>query len=589
MLRSSRTVVSLFSIVLGTAGAASTTVATATALTALAATSLLGCQDESQPEYWVGKLEDTAWKARAVKRLEQFFEDAVTKNGNDIKAQGVQDLINKTVEPLTKTYVTDYDTIDTKTRVSLIKLLASYQDKRTEPALKKAFEQFIKTPATAKDESDVKWAAQATGNMKLESLAVPMVEAFAKLRASTMLGGVTYKDYLEAMLDMPSKQWVGPLIQRLEPEITPPGKDKGAVDPYRDQQFWQTTAARLLGVIGDPRAVEPLIKVVLDPNKGDIAPTAVTALIKLGKPTVEAASKLLSGKDDKLVAHAMNRIKEVTGKPPSGTPYVATAAIILGSTGRADATGPLVAALASEKDQGTRAVIARELAKVPATDDSKAAFKAAVESFTLETTMPSGGGALEQLNEAAGQFFDPGMVPWLLERAAATKGTGDDLKAFQASVTQTVLKLAKPDQLAMVKAAVDRYGSADIEQKLYKQVETLLKACGDRAACYVAAIQKSENQEQSNQFVGVKAGYMVVIFGNESARDELIGALGSITNASVRYVTSLAIDRLTPKANKAVSEKLNAIITKNAKSADRDRAAGDEPLKTVLYRIDGRE
>ena len=582
MLRSSRTVVSLLrSLVLSTA--------TTTTAMVLVTSSLVACQDESQPEYWVGKLDDATWKARAVKRLEQFFEDAVTKNGNDIKAQGVQDVIGKTVEPLTKAYVEGYDSLDTKTRVMLIKLLSSYRDKRAEPAFKKAFEQFIKTPATAKDESDVKWAAQATGNLKLESLATPMVEAFAKLRASTMLGGVTYKDYLEAMLDMPSKSWVGPLIQRLEPEITPPGKDKAAVDPFRDQLYWQTTAARLLGVIGDPQAVEPLMKVVLDPTKGDVAPTAVTALIKLGKPTVDAASKLLSGKDEKLAGFAMRRLKEVSGKEPSGTPYVATAAIILGASGRSDATPALIAAVGSEKDASTRAVMARELAKVPATEDSKAAFKTAFESLSLETTMPTGGSALEQLTEAAGQFFDPGMVPWLLERAAATKGGADDTKAFQAGVTQAVLKLAKPDQLGTVKAATDRYGSADIEQKLYKQVDTLVKACGDRAACYVAAIQKSENQEQVNQFTGVKAGYMIAILGSDSARDDLVAALPSITNASVRYVASLAIDRLTPKGSKAVTEKLNALIAKNAKSADRDKATGDEPLKTVLYRIDARD
>jgi hypothetical protein len=209
MLRSSRTVASLIrSLVLGTA--------TTTTATVMVASMLVGCKDESQPDFWVEKLSDSAWKARAVKRLEQFFEDAVTKNGNDIKAPGVQELINKSVEPLTATYVADYDSLDSKTRVSLIKLLASFRDKRTEPALKKAFEEFAKKPATAKDESDIKWAARATGDLKLESLAVPMVEAFSKLRASTMLGGVTYKDYSESMLDMPSKAWVGPLSVRLE-------------------------------------------------------------------------------------------------------------------------------------------------------------------------------------------------------------------------------------------------------------------------------------------------------------------------------------------------------------------------------------
>lgn len=581
MLRSSRPIVSLIrSLVLGTA--------TTTTATVMVASLLVGCKDESQPEFWVEKLSDAAWKARAVKRLEQFFEDAVTKNGNDVKAADVQALINKTVDPLTKCYVEDYAALDSKTRVSLIQLLASFKDKRTEPALKKAFEEFIKTPATAKDESDVKWAAKATGDMKLESLAVPMVEAFAKLRASTMLGGVTYKDYSESMLDMPSKAWVGPLSARLEREITPPGKDKAAIDPFKDELFWQTTAAQLLGVIGDPAAVVPLMKVMLDPNKADVQTTAALALVKLGKPTVDAASQLIAGKGD-LVAYSLRRIKEITGKEEKGTPYVATAALVLGSTGREDAAPALVAALNAEKDASTKAVIARELAKVPATADTKAAFKAAYESMTLETEIPPGGGALEALTEAAGSFYDPSMVDWLLDRAAKTKGSGDDLKGYQAAVTQTVMKLAKADQLATVKVAVDRYGSEDIEKKLFKLVEAQVKACGDRAACYVAAIQKSENQEQNTQFAGVKAGYMIAILGDAAARDELVGAIDGIKNAAVRYVAASAIDHLTPKGDKGVSAKLNAIITKNAKSADREKAAIDNGLKQVMYRIDARQ
>jgi hypothetical protein len=581
MLRTSRTVASLLrSLVLGTA--------TTTTVTLMAATILVGCKDESQPDFWVEKLSDASWKARAVKRLEQFFEDAVTKNGNDVKAAEVQELINKTVDPLTKCYVADYDALDSKTRVSLIKLLAAYKDKRTEPAIKKAFEEFAKKPATAKDESDIKWAARAAGDLKLESAAVPMVEAFSKLRASTMLGGVTYKDFSESMLDMPSKAWVGPLIARLDHEITPPGKDKSAIDPYKDELFWQTTSAQLLGVIGDPQAVEPLLKVMLDPNKADVQATALLALVKLGKPTVDSASKLIAGKDDKLVGHAMRRIKEITGKDAEGKPYVATAAIVLGTSGRADATAPLVAAIASEKDASTKAVIARELSKVPATEESKAAFKAAFESMSLETEIPPGGGALEALTEAAGQFYDPGMVDWLLDRAAKTKGSGDDLKAFQAGITVTAMKLAKPDQLAAVKAAVDRYGSPDIEQKAYKLVEAQLKACGDRAACYVAAIQKPESQEQATQFSGMKAGYMIGILGNDSTRDELVGVIDGISNAAVRFVAAQAIDHLTPKGSKPTSEKLNAIITKNAKSADREKAAYDSSLKQVMYRIDAR-
>jgi hypothetical protein len=161
MLRSSRTIASLIrSLVLGTA---------TTTTMVLVAASVVGCKDESQPDYWVEKLDDPAWRARAVKRLEQFFEDSVTKNG-DLKSEGVQTLIGKTVDPLTKTYTDAYETLDDKTRVSLIKLLAAYKDKRIEPAVKKAFEEFAKHPATSKEDQDLKWAAIATEDLKLTSV-----------------------------------------------------------------------------------------------------------------------------------------------------------------------------------------------------------------------------------------------------------------------------------------------------------------------------------------------------------------------------------------------------------------------------------
>jgi len=86
----------------------------------------------------------------------------------------------------------------------------------------------------------------------------------------------------------------------------------------------------------------------------------------------------------------------------------------------------------------------------------------------------------------------------------------------------------------------------------------------------------------------VKAGYMVGILGNDAARDELLGVLDGINNAAVRFVAGETLDHLTPKGSKPVADKLNAIISKNAKAADREKAANDAPLKTVMYRIEAR-
>ncbi|HWA71376.1 MAG TPA: hypothetical protein VG937_03540 [Polyangiaceae bacterium] len=580
MLRSSRRLASLIgSLVLGTALPAAVSV---TALT------VIGCKDESQPEYWVDKLGEASWRARAVNRFEQFFEDALTRANKDLKAPEVQDLINKSVEPLTKAYVEGADQLDPKSRVTLIKLLSGYKDKRTEPALKKAFDDFAKNPRTNKDDQDIKWAAIATADMKLESLAGPMLEAFLKLRANTMLGGVVYKDYNAAMLSMPNKAWVGPLIQKLDAEVTRPQgkKNKDAIEDYMDQQFWQTTAAALLGKIGDPAAVEPLMKVILDPARVDFQATAMVALIQLGKPATDAAVKLLKGQDEKLATYCLRRIKD-TGGDAKGKPCVQSAAIILGSIGRPEAATAMIDVLKSENDDATKAIIARELPKLPATPDSTAAFKATFESLPLDAQIPPGQPALEVLTEASGGFFDPGLVPWLLGRAESTKGDADERKALQQSITVTCIKLAKPDQLPLVKKAAASYGT-QLEKDLLAQAEGLLKACGDRAPCYVEAIQKAENQERKTQFTGIKAAYMAGIFGNEQTRDEIVSRLESIDNAAVRFVSAQAIDRLSPKGSKAAVDKMNAIIEKNAKSPDRDKAMGDAPLRQVMYRLSAR-
>ena len=62
-------------------GLALPSVQTAASFSAAAVVSFaaLGCQDESQPEFWVEKLEDNAWRVRAIKQLDQFYEDAVTR------------------------------------------------------------------------------------------------------------------------------------------------------------------------------------------------------------------------------------------------------------------------------------------------------------------------------------------------------------------------------------------------------------------------------------------------------------------------------------------------------------------------------
>jgi hypothetical protein len=554
---------------------------TTTAFVVLSAVTTVGCKDESQPEYWVEKLDDSAWRARAVNRLAEMFEGVISRSNKDLKAPPVQEFVGKTIDPLMKLYIEQYDLLDSKTRVTTIKLLSDYRDKRTEPALKKAFEAFAKTPKSSRDETDIKWAAQAQEQLKLDGLSMPLLEAFMKLRASSMLGGVSYRDMNEAMrAQPPNKAWVDPLIKKLEAEITPVNnKDKSSFDEARDQVFWQTTAAEALGRIGDPKAVEPLFKVLLDPTKADVGYTAGLALVKLGKPAAEMAVQLTKGEQEKLQAFQLRRIKEVTGNEEKGKPWVGTAAKVLGASSRPEAGPALVAMIASEQDETLRAVFVDELSRIPGTPETKEAFKKAFEKLPAKFSGP--------LAESAGRFCDSSFVPWMLETASTIKGEQEDRELAQQALVQTALKLATPSQLPAVKEAMNKY-DADRAKSLYTKVEPLVAKCKEDASCYLQALTSDENQSEANQFVGIKAGYMVAILGNEQTRDQLVASLKPITNASLRHVAGQTIDVLTPKGSKAIAEKLRVIIDENAKSPDKDKSAGDNSLKQVMYRLEAR-
>ena len=410
MFRTSRTIASLIrSLMLGTV---------ATVATATLATSLIGCQDESQPEYWTKKLEKKDWRPRAIKRLDQFYQDAMTTapdpgpKGSKLDDPKVKALVDKIIDPLVKTYIDGYDDLDSVSRVMAIKLIAAFRDKRAEPAFKKALEDFVARPKTKAEDQDIKWAIRAQGDLKLPGLSPLILQAFQKLEAHTLLGGITYKDLNDAMLDAPDKAWVEPLKTMLQAEVkAPQQKDKSSFDKYRDQLFWQTVACQILGEIGDPSAVVPIMKEILDPNKADVAPTAALALVKIGKPAVDAAVKLLKGESKDLVDFHVTRLMKAAElkEPPKDEPATQLAAVILGAIGRPEGLPPMLALLKSTDKPALKAVLLREIAKIPATAESKAAFK---EAFVFRTKItrwiegPVCDGHLERITAAGRRTVD---------------------------------------------------------------------------------------------------------------------------------------------------------------------------------------
>src|SRR5262249_29562233 len=153
---------------------------------------------------------------------------------------------------------------------------------------------------------------------------------------------------------------------KLQEDIVSPGDGKtpGLVEAFKNQLFWQNVAAQVLGGLKDESAVEPLLKVMLDPAKADIQATAALALVKIGKPAVTRTIKVLQDQDADLAAYSAARVQKATGAKelPKDKPHIATAGIVLGLMGRPETVEPMIGAIKAAKDDGTRAVLAREIA-----------------------------------------------------------------------------------------------------------------------------------------------------------------------------------------------------------------------------------
>jgi hypothetical protein len=572
------------SIVFGVAG-----VAAISAVTAVVA----GCEDENQPEYYTKRLNDPALRPAAVKRLVQFFEDAMTRADKKRDDPKVKELLDKIVPPLTKTYMESQG--DDRTRAEILKLLADTRDVRAKDAWIKALKDYQPNVG----EPEAKSAIQAIAETKVTDQAAmdAIIGVFVKLEASSPKGQLIYLDFKNAMVEIASPGWKPQLLERLNrPMEMVSQADKGTnedkIRAYQNEQFWQTTAAELLGIIKASDAVKPLFKTVLDPNKADVAATAIMAMVKIGKDSMNVLIDSLLGKDAEINEFAKTVVKD---KKEVEVTVVRSAALVIGTLGRADGVTPLLTALgkADSKDHITRAILARELAKLPASPESLKAFIDVMQNMPASAVIPPGAPAVATLEESIASYYDSSVIDVLIKLGNDIKGEADDKQVVRDAALATIIKLMRKDQVPAVEKLIGDWAPKENDSKLekeaFKKAKGLLDACGDKVECYLAKIEEAAVQEKDQQFVGIKATYMLGILGNDSTRMEITKRLQNIKNPAIKYAAVQAIDHLAPSGDKAVADEMKRIMDANIAKGDANLILGDNPVKQVMFRLLARQ
>jgi len=584
-LRTARKITPLIrSIVFGVAG-----VAAISAVTAVVA----GCEDENQPEYYTKRLNDPALRPAAVKRLVQFFEDAMTRADKKRDDPKVKELLDKIVPPLTKTYMESQG--DDRTKAEILKLLADTRDVRAKDAWIKALKDYQPNVS----EPEAKSAIQAIADVKVTDQAAmdAIIGVFVKLEASSPKGQLIYLDFKNAMVEIASPSWKPQLLERLNrPMEMVSQADKGTnedkIRAYQNEQFWQTTAAELLGIIKASDAVKPLFKTVLDPNKADVAATAIMAMVKIGKDSMNVLIDSLLGKDAEVNEFAKTVIKD---KKEVEVTVVRSAALVIGTLGRADGVTPLLTALgkADSKDYITRAILARELAKLPASPESLKAFIDVMQNTPASAVIPPGAPAVATLEESIASYYDSSVIDVLIKLGNDVKGEADDKQVVRDAALTTIIKLMRKEQVPAVEKLISDWAPKENDSKLekeaFRKAKGLLDACGDKVECYLAKIEEAAVQEKDQQFVGIKATYMLGILGNDSTRMEITKRLQNIKNPAIKYAAVQAIDHLAPSGDKAVADEMKRIMAANIAKGDRNLILGDNPVKQVMFRLLARQ
>jgi hypothetical protein len=567
-------------------------VAAASAVTVTAG-SVIGCADENDPETHVKRLDDPATLPGAVNRLVQFFEDAMTRDNKDRNGPTVKPLLDKIIEPMTQKCVAG--DLDERTNSKLIKFISDTRDPRGEACLVKALKDY-KPEAT---EEDIRWACRAIGAMKSKSASAPLLDVFMKLKPSKQKASTIYRDVHDAMVAINDPGWEGQLITMLGRPIN----DTKDMATLKDELFWQITSAELLGLQKSEKAVVPLLKVVLSPIKADAGATAILALTKIGKPAIQPTVALLQGDSKDLVEYSkIENLKGAGDKPnkdqvkAAETAYIGAAALVLATIGRQESAAPLLAAL-DKSDDVARAIIARELTKVPKSPDTVKAFQAAYEKTPVTLSIPPGVGARENLLEACGMFFDASFTPWIVKTALEAKGEEGDVAPIRDASMGVAMKLMTADQIAEVEKLYNtKTTGADGKpstvgkafEKEYKLTKDMLTACTSNVECYLAKLAEPASQANETQFQGIKAAYMVGILGTPDVRQKLIDLMPKITNAAVRFVAVSVIDYHSPKGDPAIADKLQKIVDEAEEKKDTERIAANAPFKTVIYRLAAR-
>ncbi len=558
-----------------------------------AAGPLTGCADENDPATWVKRLDDPAQRGAAIKRLGQFYEDALSSANNKRDDEKVKKVLDVIVDPLTKTYTAGG--LDDKTRKDLMKELADMHDPRTQPALAKALSDY----ELGKTDEDVKFAAESVGvmakdGMKLDKTVVDgLWTCFTKYKPSKTNSIQGTQAIHDAILAVKDPSYGDKAIVAIKaPVIIDDSASQAGTKKVNDQlEFWQTTSIQVIKELKYKAAAKPLVEVLMTRNKLGIANLASAAIQQMPKDAEPYLAAGLEGTDPDLAKLQTDWDKDKG--------YVPILINVLAYTSLDSAREAIAAYIPKLDSDLNRAAAGQMLIWFPTSPQLIATYKGIYAKLPpiADKGDNDTGAERAQLLSVASEFFDPSLGPWAVGEAAGAKGT--NMLSAKVGAIQSAIKLMGPSDKAGVEKALtnlensglsvnEKKQVADNVRAVFKFADEALDKCQVDAGCYVKVLDEPIPQTTNANWKAIKAAYMAGIHGNDQTRKDLIAHITKVTNPGARLAMAVAINHLAPKGDAADAAALEKIVDDDTKRKDNEALRGDDALTKVALMMRAR-
>jgi len=555
-------------------------------LTLLLGTTTVACEDENDPKTWVKRLDDPAQRAKAIARLDQFYEDDMMKAGNKQDDPTVKALLDTIVDPLTKQY--SAGNLDDKTRGDLMKFLAETHDPRTQPALAKALNdwEMYKTDDDARAACESTLAMTKAGTKIDQTLSDALWGMFSKFSLAKYTATPKGSERLvralhDSIVTLHDPSWGDKAIEKLKVVVP----DNPSVDQQKDQlMFWQLTAVQVIKELNYTKAIHQLVATLLTPSKtGALGATIQFALLKMAKDANPELVKALNGGDPDY-----DKFKD-SFKDKSNIGVIARVMAQLGMPAGRDA---ILAALPNVDTDTARTELAQALVEMPDDGRCEAAYLDAYKKLTWDSSDELLGGLSPRiaLAQQAAKFYDPKLLDWLLKEMKGAKTNSERIIQFESAA-----KLMTPDRKDDVQKAFDDLkkgtGAAEIAnvQSMFDSVNSAMDKCKTDTSCYLSVLEESiPATPPTSYYKQVKSTWMIAMLGagqKDAMRAELLKRVDKVKNTGARIAICEAMDQLAPAGDKATADALDKMIASDQASGDKDVIATDNTVEQIAWRL----